>query len=146
MIPHMSDLIWYLYFSVCVLSHFSCVLLFATLRTVACQAALSMEFSRQEYRSRLPCPPPGDLPNSGNLHFPTQRIYISYHQCHLTHSSVLAWRIPGTGEPGGLPSMGHTESDTTDGLGSSSSSRISSATWEAHISLYEPILNFNWKN
>ena len=30
-----------------------------------------------------------------------------------THSSVLAWRIPGTGEPGGLPSMGSTESDTT---------------------------------
>ena len=33
-----------------------------------------------------------------------------------THSSVLAWRIPGKGEPGGLPSMGlwgHTESDTT---------------------------------
>ena len=23
-----------------------------------------------------------------------------------THSSVLAWRIPGTGEPGGLPTMG----------------------------------------
>ena len=23
-----------------------------------------------------------------------------------THSSVLAWRVPGTGEPGGLPSMG----------------------------------------
>ena len=23
-----------------------------------------------------------------------------------THSSVLAWRIPGVGEPGGLPSMG----------------------------------------
>ena len=31
-----------------------------------------------------------------------------------THSSVLAWRIPGTGEPGGLPSMGRTESDTTE--------------------------------
>ena len=31
-----------------------------------------------------------------------------------THSSVLAWRIPGTGEPGGLPSGGHTESDTTE--------------------------------
>jgi len=33
-----------------------------------------------------------------------------------THSSVLAWRIPGTGEPGGLPSMeshrvGHDWSD-----------------------------------
>ena len=31
-----------------------------------------------------------------------------------THSSVLAWRIPGTGEPGGLPSMGCIESDTTE--------------------------------
>ena len=30
------------------------------------------------------------------------------------HSSVLAWRIPGTGEPDGLPSLGHTESDTTE--------------------------------
>ena len=31
-----------------------------------------------------------------------------------THSSVLAWRIPGTGEPSGLPSMGSQKSDTTD--------------------------------
>ena len=31
-----------------------------------------------------------------------------------THSSVLAWRIPGTAEPGGLPSMGHTEPDTME--------------------------------
>ena len=31
-----------------------------------------------------------------------------------THSSVLAWRIPGMGEPGGLLSMGRTESDTTE--------------------------------
>ena len=31
-----------------------------------------------------------------------------------THSSVLAWRIPGTGEPGGLPSMGLTELDMTE--------------------------------
>jgi len=30
---------------------------------IACQASLSMEFSRQEYWSGLPCPPPGDLPN-----------------------------------------------------------------------------------
>jgi len=30
------------------------------------QAPLSMEFSRQEYWSGLPCPIPGDLPNSGN--------------------------------------------------------------------------------
>ena len=31
-----------------------------------------------------------------------------------THSSVLAWRIPGTEEPSGLPSWGSTESDTTE--------------------------------
>ena len=31
-----------------------------------------------------------------------------------THSSVLAWRIPGTGEPGGLPSVGSHRSDTTE--------------------------------
>ena len=31
-----------------------------------------------------------------------------------THSSVLAWRIQGTGEPGGLPSVGCTESDMTE--------------------------------
>ena len=31
-----------------------------------------------------------------------------------THSGVFAWRIPGTGELGGLPSMGRTESDTTE--------------------------------
>ena len=31
-----------------------------------------------------------------------------------THSSVLARRIPGTGEPGGLPSMGCIESDMTE--------------------------------
>ena len=31
-----------------------------------------------------------------------------------THSSVLAWRIPGTGEPGGLLPMGCTELDTNE--------------------------------
>ena len=31
-----------------------------------------------------------------------------------THSSVLAWRIPGTGEPGGLRLWDRTESDTTE--------------------------------
>ena len=34
-------------------------------RTVACQAPLSMGFSRQEYWGGLPCPPPGELPNPG---------------------------------------------------------------------------------
>ena len=33
--------------------------------TVAYQTLLSMEFSRQEYWNGLPCPPPGDLPDTG---------------------------------------------------------------------------------
>ena len=37
----------------------------ATPWTVACQAPLSMGFSRQEYWNGLPCPPPGDLPDPG---------------------------------------------------------------------------------
>ena len=49
----------------CVLSRFSHIQLFATLWTVAHQAPLSMGFSRQEYWSGLPCPPPGDLLNPG---------------------------------------------------------------------------------
>ena len=43
--------------------HFSCVGLFATLRTIAHQAPLFMGLSRQEYWRGLPCPPPGDLPH-----------------------------------------------------------------------------------
>ena len=40
-----------------------------------------------------------------------------------THSSVLAWRIPGTGEPGGLPSTGSQSRTQVKRLSSSSSSR-----------------------
>ena len=49
----------------CVLNHFSCVRLFLTLWTVAHQAPLSKEFSRQEYWSGLPSPSPGDFPYPG---------------------------------------------------------------------------------
>ena len=41
-----------------------------------------------------------------------------------THSSVLAWRIPGMGEPGGLPSMGVAQSRTRLKQLSSSSSKV----------------------
>ena len=41
------------------------VRLFATPKTAASQAPPSMGFSRQEYRSGLPFPSPGDLPNPG---------------------------------------------------------------------------------
>ena len=43
----------------------SCVQLFATPRTIAYKAPLSMECSRQEYSSGLPFPSPGDLPDAG---------------------------------------------------------------------------------
>ena len=49
----------------CMLGRFSCVQLFATPWTVARQAPLSMEFSRQEYWPGLPCLPPGDFPDPG---------------------------------------------------------------------------------
>ena len=39
--------------------------LFATLWTIACQALLSIEFFRKTQWSRLPFPPPEDLPNPG---------------------------------------------------------------------------------
>ena len=52
-------------FFVGVPSHFSCVRLFETLWTIAHQAPLSVELSRQEYWSQLPCPPLGDLPDPG---------------------------------------------------------------------------------
>ena len=43
-----------------------------------------------------------------HFHFPALEKEMA------THSSVPAWRIPGMGEPGGLPSCGRTESDTTE--------------------------------
>ena len=49
----------------CMLSHFIHVQVFVTLWAVAHQAPLSMGFSRREYWSGLPCPPPGDLPDPG---------------------------------------------------------------------------------
>ena len=53
---------------------------------------------------------PGRLQSMGSLESDTnERLHFHFHALEkemATHSSVLAWRIPGTGEPGGLPSMG----------------------------------------
>ena len=49
-------------YSMCVLSH---VQLFVTTWTVACQAPLSMGFSRQKYWNAFPFPTPGDRPYPG---------------------------------------------------------------------------------
>ena len=52
--------------AMCVCTHLlSCIWFFAIPWTVAHQTPLSVEFSREEYWSRLPCPPPRPLPNAG---------------------------------------------------------------------------------
>ena len=52
------------------------------------------------------CSPWGreELDTTERLHFPFSLSCIGEEMA--AHSSVLAWRIPGTGEPGGLLSMG----------------------------------------
>ena len=60
------------------------------------------------------CSPWGreELDTTERLHF--QFSLHALEKEMATHSSVLAWRIPGTGEPGGCRLWGHTESDTTE--------------------------------
>ena len=77
----------------CCAQSLSRVRLFATPQTVAHQAPLSMGFSRQEYWSRLPFPPPGDLPSSGIK--PTSLV-----------SPALAGGVFTTGATGQMPSNG----------------------------------------
>ena len=53
---------------------------------VACQAPLSMGFSRQEYWSGFPCPSPGDLPDSGikpASHVSCIGRWVLYHEGYL---------------------------------------------------------------
>ena len=63
---------------------------------------------------------PGGLQSKGSLrvgHDFTFTFTFHFHALEketATHSSVLAWRIPGTGEPVGLPSMGSHRVDTTE--------------------------------
>ena len=73
------------------LNCFSPVQLFTTPWTVAHQAPLSISFSRQDYWSGSPCPPPGDLPDPGielaSLVSPAL-AGVLYHWCHLgSHNS-----------------------------------------------------------
>ena len=46
-----------------------------------------------------------------------------------THSSILAWRIPWTEEPGSLQSIGHTELDTTEVTGHEHHGRFGLPRW-----------------
>ena len=88
------------------LSH---IRLLATPWTAAYQAPLSMGFSRQEYWSGVPLPSPpggtsgkelpctaGDRRDSGSIPGSGRSLGGG----HGTHSSILAWRVPWTEEPG----------------------------------------------
>ena len=93
--------------------------------TATYQAPPSMGFSRQEYWSGVPLPSPTLMiifykHRNRTVLFKamlenTERVIktllnlpgcLALDEKMATHSSVLAWRIPGMGKPGGLPSMG----------------------------------------
>ena len=58
------------------------------------------------WRSLVGCSPWGPRSWTRLSDFTFSFNFYALEKEMATHSSVLAWRIPGTGEPGGLPSMG----------------------------------------
>jgi len=58
--------------------------------SVACQAPISMEFSRQEYWSELPFPSPGDLPDPG---IKPVLLYCRQILYHLSHQGSPKWSV-----------------------------------------------------
>ena len=75
----------------------SCPTLCNPMDCIAHQALLSLEFSRQEYRSGLPCVPPGDLPEPG-----IEPVSPAL------HANSLPSEPPGSsaGDPGSVPGLG----------------------------------------
>ena len=73
---------------------------------------------------------PGRLQSMGSLESdPAEQLHFHFHLHALekemaTHSRVLAWRIPGMGQPDGLPSMGSQSRTRLKQLSSSSSNEV----------------------
>ena len=86
---------WSINLCVRVLSH---VWLFVTPWTVTCQAPLSIDFSRQEYWSGLPFPPPRDLPDPGNnlclLHWQMDSLSLSPPGAEIRRDETSGWVGP----------------------------------------------------
>ena len=99
-----------------------CVLcwLLVTPWTMACQAPLSMGFSRQEYWSGLPCPAPGDLPNPGIRPIVSytscngrQVLYHWHHLFYSIHSNhIEIFTIPQSEALSYVPSLTHASLTT----------------------------------
>ena len=97
----------YLHTHICVFSHSVVSKLFVTPWTVAHKAPLSRAFSRQEYWSGLPCPPPGDLPNPGIearflalwwmlyclSHEKSSHSYMLLPKISLEEENYIVWRL-----------------------------------------------------
>ena len=118
----------------CMLSHFSHIRLFETPSTVACQAPLSMRFSRQEYWSGLLCPTPGDLPKPGiqpaslmsltlaggffttsaTWEIPSNCMLLLLLQSHFSHVQLCV--TPETAAPQAPPSLGFSRQEHWSGL------------------------------
>ena len=77
---------------VSMLSCFSHVRLCETPWTVAHQAPLSMGFSRQEYWSGLPCPPP-DATQIGTIYIPCIHIRLLIESLEQQYGAVLSFPI-----------------------------------------------------
>ena len=88
------------------LSRFRHVQLFVTPWTVVCQAPLSMGFSRQEYWSGVPCPPPGDFPDSG----------IEPGSLMLLHWQVGSLSLAPPGKPPFSPYLSQTTTSGSTGF------------------------------
>ena len=76
------------------------VWLFATPWTVACQAPLSMGFSRQEHWRGLPCPPPGIFPTQGSTPCFSRFLHWQAGSLSLAPPGKLSSRVGGTSDKG----------------------------------------------
>ena len=89
-----------------------------TLWTIAHQAPVSMEFSRQEYWNGLPFPTPGDIPNPGmEPRFPTlQADSLPSEPLLSRFSRVRLCVTPETAAHQALPSLGFSRQEHWSGL------------------------------
>ena len=71
----------------------SCLTFCDPMDCIACQAPLSMEFSRQEYWSGLPFPSPGDLPKPGIKPGLQHCMQTLYHLSHQGSSKMLLSKL-----------------------------------------------------
>ena len=85
---------------------FSCIRLFATPWTTACQTPLFMGFSRQEYWSGLPFSSPGHLPDPGIKIVSLESSVLAQIPCHCPHGSVIKNPPADAGDTCSIPGLG----------------------------------------